>query len=228
MSFFLSANWKLQKDIKTWGFLTLSFWLFTKILQTIQKHMFFPVVWHCKMSQKIKKSHNLLFDYYKFMLRILIKCYYFPVKRIMWNSWKGIAHLHKNVFFWWWSAVCWHCLFKSLSKIHLFSCVWAANNSVNVDYWRTFFTHPSKRFEFVYFSFFHLGNSTGVFMCFFVKIKKIIKRSRKNKQTWIDVWMATLTFYWKTQCFLMIFCIFLDCFFIKSIHYIRALKHSDF
>ena len=26
----------------------------------------------------------------------------------------------------------------------------------------------------------------------------------------------------------MIFCIFLDCFFIKSIHYIRALKQGDF
>ena len=177
--------------------------------------MFFPVVWHCKMSQQIKKSHNLLFDYYKFMLRILIKCYYLPVKRIMWNSWKGIAHLHKNVFFWWWSAVCWHCLFKSLSKIHLFWCVWAANNSVNVDYWRTFFTHPSKRFEFVYFSFFHLGNSTGVFMCFLLKIKKIIKRSRKNKDTWMDVWMATLSFYCKNQCFFIIFGAFVRLLFYQ-------------
>ena len=63
-------------------------------------------------------------------------------------------------------------------------------------------------FEFAYFSFCNMANSTGVFMRFLLKIKKIIKRSRKNKETQIDVWMATLSFYCKNKCFLMIFWVF--------------------
>ena len=157
---------KRHKNVRIFDAFVLA--VHKNIAKNTKTHVFSLSFGIVKCHKKIKKSHNLLFDYYKFMLRILIKGFYFQVKRIMWNNWKGIAHLHKNVFFWWWSAVCWHCLFKSLSKIHLFWCVWAANNSVNVDYWRTFFTHPSKRFEFVYFSFFHLGNSSGIFMCFFL------------------------------------------------------------
>ena len=63
-------------------------------------------------------------------------------------------------------------------------------------------------FEFAYFSFCNMANSTGVFMCFLLKIRTIIKRSRKNKQTWMDVRIATLSFYCKNQCFLMIFWVF--------------------